>query len=120
VRQCDQREFNAPDDGGNRQCEAATRAAEKEAENGEQGLVVRYGGPQIAEHLGQVVLDRPRAEEQLGGDLRVGQTRPGQPGDLGLLGVSWSCVSAMRRRGGLAGNLQLPADALGERLTVVG
>ena len=44
----------------------------------------------------------------------------GQPGDLGLLGVSWSCVSAMRRRGGLAGNLQLPAGALGERLTVVG
>jgi hypothetical protein len=32
-----------------------------------------------------VVLDRARAQEQPGGDLRVGQATGGQPGDLCLL-----------------------------------
>jgi hypothetical protein len=43
------------------------------------------GDTQLREHLAQVVLDRARADEQPGTDLRVGQAAPGQPRDLGLL-----------------------------------
>src|SRR4051794_19293583 len=41
---------------------------------------------ELGEHLAQVPLDRPRADEQLGADLRVGAPVPGQAGDLLLLG----------------------------------
>ena len=44
------------------------------------------GDVELAEDLAQVVLDRALGQEQLGGDLRVGQAFPGQPRDLGLLG----------------------------------
>jgi hypothetical protein len=37
------------------------------------------GDIELGEDLGQVVLDGARAEEQLGGDLRVRQACPGQP-----------------------------------------
>ena len=37
------------------------------------------GDGELGEDLGQVVLDGARAEEQLGGDFRVGHARPGQP-----------------------------------------
>jgi hypothetical protein len=40
----------------------------------------------LGEDLAQVVLDRARADEQPGADLRVGRAVPGQPRDLGLLG----------------------------------
>jgi len=41
---------------------------------------------ELGEYLPEVVGDCPRAEEQPGADLGVGQPVPGQPGDLGLLG----------------------------------
>ena len=41
---------------------------------------------ELAEDLVQVVLDRARADEQLGADLRVGVPVAGQPRDLDLLG----------------------------------
>jgi hypothetical protein len=41
---------------------------------------------ELGEDLAQVPFDRPCGQEELGGDLRVGQARPGQLGDLGLLG----------------------------------
>jgi hypothetical protein len=56
------------------------------------------GDSELGDDLGQVVLDGARAEEQLGGDLRVRQGRPDQLRDLGLLGVSWSSASAVRLR----------------------
>src|SRR3954471_23245435 len=40
---------------------------------------------ELAEHLAQVVLDRPRTDEQLRTDLRVRVPLGGQPGDLRLL-----------------------------------
>jgi hypothetical protein len=44
------------------------------------------GDGELGEDLAQVVLDRARADEQPGADLRVGQTVAGQPRDLRLLG----------------------------------
>ena len=41
---------------------------------------------ELAEDLVQVVLDRARADEQLGADLRVGVPVADQPRDLDLLG----------------------------------
>ena len=41
---------------------------------------------ELGEHLAQVPLDRSGADEQLGGDLRIGQAVAGQPRDLRLLG----------------------------------
>jgi len=40
---------------------------------------------ELGEDLAQVVLDRARADEQPGADLRVGQAVAGQPRDLSLL-----------------------------------
>src|SRR5438270_12631623 len=43
------------------------------------------GDIELGENLGHVVLDGARPTEQLSGDLRIGQARPGRPRDLGLL-----------------------------------
>jgi pimeloyl-ACP methyl ester carboxylesterase len=43
------------------------------------------GDLQLLEHLGQVVVDSPGANEQAGADLRVGKPLGGQPGNAGLL-----------------------------------
>src|SRR5215471_6692728 len=40
---------------------------------------------ELGEHLAQVVVHRARGQEQLGGDLLVGQPFRNQPGDLQLL-----------------------------------
>ena len=40
---------------------------------------------ELSEYLAQVVLDRARTEEQLGGDLAVGQALRNEPGYLRLL-----------------------------------
>src|SRR5581483_7746500 len=70
---------------------------------------------ELAEDLAQVVLDRARADEQLGADLRVGVSVAGQPRDLELLGRE----VVARVRGdpphGLAGGEELAAGTLGER-----
>jgi DNA-binding CsgD family transcriptional regulator len=73
---------------------------------------------ELGEHLAQVVLDRPGADEQARADLRVGQALHGQPGDLGLLGGQRS--GRRRIRGGspangLARGQQLTAGPVGER-----
>src|SRR5687768_16452937 len=72
------------------------------------------GDVELAEDLVQVILDRARADEQLGADLRVGVPVPGQPRDLHLLGRQ----DVARVRGdparGLARSLQLAAGTLGE------
>src|SRR5690242_2883705 len=52
------------------------------ADDGQRLPELAAGGDgELREDLGQVVLDGARAEEQLGGDLRVGQARPGRAGD---------------------------------------
>src|SRR5262245_62480709 len=43
------------------------------------------GQPELGEDLAQVVLDCPRADEQLASDLWVRPPRRSQPGDLRLL-----------------------------------
>src|SRR5579859_6880327 len=71
---------------------------------------------ELGEYLAQVPLDGARRQEQLGGDLRVRQAVAGQPRDEGFLrrelvrGLGGACAY------GLAGGVQLPAGALGERL----
>jgi hypothetical protein len=40
---------------------------------------------ELDEDLAQVPFDRPRGQEQLGADLRIGPAVPRQPGDEGLL-----------------------------------
>src|SRR5262252_10227326 len=44
------------------------------------------GDAELGEHVAQVPLDGTGADEQLGGDLLVGASVPGQLGDLSLLG----------------------------------
>ena len=63
-----------------------------------------------------MVLDRARGQEQLGGDLRVGQARLDQPRDLGLLGGELLVRASGAPAGGLAGGPQLAAGPFGERL----
>jgi hypothetical protein len=71
---------------------------------------------ELGEYLAQVPFHRARTEEQLGGDLRIGQARPRQLRDLRLLRGE----RVARFLGGLAGGFadggQLAAGPLGERL----
>src|SRR5271154_4863248 len=78
-------------------------------------LVVR-AGTEIRLPLAQVPLDRARADEQLGADLRVRLPITGEPGDLRLLGCELLARldSAVVDR--LPGGQQLTASALRERL----
>jgi hypothetical protein len=70
-----------------------------------------------------VILDRPRADEQPGGDLRVGQAVPGHPRHLSLPGRqrrpgpgrSWGGLDGPVGHG-LTRVAQLTAGPLGERL----
>src|SRR5258708_11315964 len=66
------------------------------------------GDADLGEDLAQVVLDRARADEQPGADLRVGQPLPRQPRDLGLL--------SGQRVTGLAGPHAGPLDARADGL----
>ena len=85
---------------------------------GGQGAVKLAAGAdvELGEDLGQVVLNRARADEQPGTDLRVGQPVPGQPRDLGLLRgqLDGGLHGASAR--GLAGGQQLAAGPRSERL----
>ena len=79
---------------------------------------------ELGKDLTEVVLDRTRADEQPGADLRVRQPIPGQPGHLRLLnGQRFAGRTGWRAgglggalAGGLAGGQQLAAGPLGERL----
>jgi 3-oxoacyl-[acyl-carrier protein] reductase len=54
---------------------------------------------ELGEDLAQVILDGAGGDEQPAGDLRVGQSVAGQPGDLGILAVSpLSRMAAVRGR----------------------
>ena len=64
---------------------------------------------ELGEDLAQVVLHRAGADEQPGGDLRIGQAVPGQPGDLGLLGGQLAAGRHGALAGGLPGSRQLAA-----------
>ena len=72
--------------------------------------------PQLGEHLAQVPLHGPRAEEQPRADLRVRQPVAGQPRDLPLLRGQLVARLGRPLADRLAGGLQLTAGALGERL----
>ena len=72
------------------------------------------GDAQLDEHLTQVPLDRPRADEQLGTDFRIGIAGPGEPGDLGLLGSELVGRLEAALAHVLAGRQQLAAGSLGE------
>src|SRR5215472_16082623 len=74
------------------------------------------GDTELHEHVAQVPLDRARADEQLGADLRVRQAIADELGDLPflrreLVARVWAALTHL-----LARCHQLPAGALGERL----
>src|SRR5580693_7920056 len=71
---------------------------------------------ELGVHLAQVPLDRARADEQLGADLRVGLPLTGEPGDLRLLGGELLAHLYSVRADRLPGGKQLTASALRERL----
>jgi hypothetical protein len=75
---------------------------------------LREADAELGEHFAQVVLDRARADEQPGADLRVGEPMPGQPRDLGFLGgqLNGRLDGVLAR--GLACRLQLAPGQLGE------
>src|SRR5215217_6850061 len=81
---------------------------------------------ELAEHLAQVVLDRTRADEQLGADLGVRIPVGGEARDLRLLVRQHVARFARQPAHALAGGEQLAPGTLGERLgpdaaeTVVG
>jgi hypothetical protein len=70
----------------------------------------------LGEDLAQVVLDRTRAEEQPGADLRIRQALAGQPRDLRLLSRQLKYGGDSALTGSFTGGLQLAAGARGERL----
>src|SRR6516225_8564408 len=74
------------------------------------------GNAELGEHVAQVPLDRARADEQLGADLRVRQAVAGEPGNLLLLrGELLDRAGAALARL-LTRRQQLAAGAFGERL----
>src|SRR5262249_58057031 len=99
------------DDRAGRSCRRPVTAAD-----GQRLPELAAGGEiELGEDLAQVVLDGARAEEQLGGDLRVRQARPGQPRDLGLLGREVTVRAGGAPAGALAGRQQFAAGPLGRR-----
>src|SRR6267378_3043663 len=72
------------------------------------------GHVELPVDLAQVVVDGGRAEEQLGGDVPVGGSDGGQPGDLSLLRGEPRAVPAGAFHGVLAGGCQLGACSPGE------
>src|SRR6266481_1386371 len=71
------------------------------------GELYPAGDAELAEDLVQVVLDGSGADEQLAGDLPVGQPLGGQPGDLRLLRREHLRSPEAARAGPLAGSAQL-------------
>src|SRR5918995_311602 len=78
--------------------------------------LVARADAQFGEHLVQVVLNRPGADEELGADVGVGEPVAGESGDLSLLRceVVPRFHAALPR--GLTGGLELATSALGEGL----
>src|SRR5262249_55099446 len=80
------------------------------------GQLVARGDLELLEHLAQVVLHRSRADEELRADVGVGETIPGELGDLRLLGREHATRLVGTGPGSLPRCLELPPGALGERL----
>src|SRR3954470_11822762 len=59
---------------------------------------------QLGEHLAQVIFDSARADEELGGDLRVRLPVARHPGDLRLLGRQGVACLLDASAGGFAGS----------------
>ena len=74
------------------------------------------GHPKLPEHFPQVVLDRARADEQLGGDVPVRLSPAHQRGDLGLLRRELLRKPGFPPADAFAGGPQLGASPLGEGL----
>src|SRR5580658_6364659 len=83
-----------------------------------QGAVELAAGAdgELGEDLAQVVLDRARADEQPGADLRVRQATAGQLRDLCLLGGQLAAGLGGALAGGRAGGRQLAPGPLSESL----
>src|SRR6266545_5209590 len=73
------------------------------------------GDAELGVGLVQVVADRPGAEEELSGDVAVGQPLGGQPGNLQLLRSQGGQPGPGWRWGADAGGAQLDARQLGPR-----
>src|ERR1041385_4637076 len=71
---------------------------------------------ELPEHLVEVVLDRPGADEELASDLRVGPAVAGPAGDLALLGGERVVGAAGALADGFAGGQELAPGAFGEGL----
>src|SRR5438105_4147271 len=71
---------------------------------------------ELHEDLAQVVLDRARADEQPGADLRIREPVAGEPRDLGLLGGELVARLDGAFAGRLAGGQELAPGPLGEPL----
>src|SRR6266567_781183 len=69
------------------------------------------GHVELPVDLARVVVDSGRAEEKLGGDVPVGGTDGGQPGDLSLLRGELRAVSVGAFHGVLASGGQLGAGS---------
>src|SRR5271155_5566500 len=74
------------------------------------------GDAELRVYLAQVPLDRARADEQFGADLRVRLSLTGEPGDLRLLGGELLARLGSVVADRLAGGLQLAASAFREGL----
>ena len=75
---------------------------------GQRSLELQAGADlEFGEYFAQVPFDGPDGQEQLGGDLRVGQAVAGQAGDLGLLRGERVARFNSALAGGLAGGPQL-------------
>jgi hypothetical protein len=71
---------------------------------------------ELAERFAEVVVDRARADEQLGRDFLVGGPICREPGDLRFLGGQVVARLDAPLAGVLTGRLQLDPSAPGERL----
>src|ERR671910_1522303 len=74
---------------------------------GELGQLRSGADAELGEDVAEVELDRPGAEEQLGGDLPGGQPLGDEPGHLELLGGELPEGGRVAPAGGLAAGAQL-------------
>ena len=108
--------LNATPASGPARRRAVARGAALETEVGlRAGQLAAGGDAEFPEHLPEVVVDGVRAEIELGGDLRVGGARRGEPCHLGFLrGQVTAVAGGGLGRAALPGGGQFGAGTLGE------
>lgn len=79
--------------------------------------LVARGDVELLKDLAQVVLHRSMADEELCADLWVGETIPGQSGDLCFLGCQHDAGVVGAPEHGLTRGPELATGTLGERLS---